>query len=95
MNSTLNSEQQPKAKAPAATAFNMFQNISVVSSSSAGIADELDRYLSEPTDSTTEPLLWWYEHRKQYPTLSLMALDYHSIPGMYEFQKLVLCSSLV
>lgn len=43
--------------------------------------DELDRYLSAPTEKTNDALTWWVERRRTYPKLSRMALDYLSIPG--------------
>ncbi|KIL55364.1 hypothetical protein M378DRAFT_47362, partial [Amanita muscaria Koide BX008] len=43
--------------------------------------DEVTRYLQAPTETTADPLLWWYEHRQLYPGLSHMARDYHSIPA--------------
>lgn len=45
--------------------------------------DEIDRYLATETEVVDKPLIWWSEHRSMYPTLSRMALDYLSIPGMY------------
>jgi hypothetical protein len=30
-------------------------------------------------------LKWWWEKQHQYPTLSQMAFDYLSIPGMSDF----------
>jgi hypothetical protein len=42
---------------PVSTFFNMFQNISVVSTTTSRVADELDHYLSEPAEPTTDPLL--------------------------------------
>jgi hypothetical protein len=47
------------------------------------LLDELDRYLSTDPEHAPNPLAWWRERRKMYPTLSRMALDYLSIPGMY------------
>lgn len=45
--------------------------------------DELARYLSTPPEPTKpkDTLAWWHAHRKLYPCLSRMALDYLSIPG--------------
>src|SRR6266478_3678755 len=48
------------------------------------LLDELDRYLSTDPEHVQNPLAWWHERRKMYPTLSRMALDYLSIPGMYQ-----------
>ncbi|KIL55699.1 hypothetical protein M378DRAFT_90491, partial [Amanita muscaria Koide BX008] len=43
--------------------------------------DEVTRYLRTPVDNTTDPLLWWYEHRHVFPGLSRMARDYLTIPA--------------
>ena len=37
---------------------------------------ELSRYLEEPTDEETEPLIWWHAHSNEFPVLSKMARDY-------------------
>ncbi|OJT11999.1 hypothetical protein TRAPUB_11453 [Trametes pubescens] len=42
--------------------------------------DELDCYLSAPTEKINDALTWWVERRRTYPKLSCMALDYLSIP---------------
>ena len=47
------------------------------------LLDELDRYLSTDPEHVPNALSWWHERRQMYPTLSRMALDYLSIPGMY------------
>ena len=45
--------------------------------------DELDAYLNGapemPEDGNT--LRWWYRNRAVYPRLSIMAMDFLSIPG--------------
>jgi hypothetical protein len=64
--------------------FSMFLDISVASSSSQPIKDELERYLSDPTVQTNNPMKWWYDNRHLYPTLSQMALDYLSVPCAYQ-----------
>ena len=38
--------------------------------------DEIDSYLNTSNDFNTDPLLWWKEHQREYPTLSLIAKDY-------------------
>ncbi|KAF5335302.1 hypothetical protein D9611_011794 [Ephemerocybe angulata] len=44
--------------------------------------DELDHYLSEDVDrSVVDAIPWWHKHRKMYPRLSRMALDYLTIPA--------------
>jgi hAT family C-terminal dimerisation region len=45
------------------------------------LRDELERYLGMETEQVLDALLWWFEHKKVYPRLSRMALDYLSIPG--------------
>ena len=47
-------------------------------------ADELDEYLSHAVEKVKDPIAWWWDHRKVYPQFSAMALDYLSIPGMYQ-----------
>jgi hAT family dimerisation domain. len=42
---------------------------------------ELDDYLKLPLERVQDPLKWWYNQRRVYPTLSRMARDYLSIPG--------------
>lgn len=43
--------------------------------------DEIDRYLRAKREAPENVLLWWVEHRAEYPRLSRMALDYLTIPG--------------
>jgi hypothetical protein len=45
--------------------------------------NELDEYLSHPIEKVRDPIGWWWDHRKQYPTLSQMALDFLSVPGKF------------
>jgi hypothetical protein len=42
---------------------------------------KLDDYLNLPLERVQDPLKWWYNQRRVYPTLHRMALDYLSIPG--------------
>lgn len=44
--------------------------------------DELDAFLMEACVDVVDAVAWWYDHRKAYPRLSRMALDYLTIPGM-------------
>ena len=45
-------------------------------------SNELDEYLlSHAIEKVKDPVAWWWEHQKVYPQLSVMALDYLSIPG--------------
>jgi hypothetical protein len=61
---------------------NIFDALPTVSrSKKVGLADEIARYLSVPTEATLDPLVWWTERKDIYPRLSRMALDYLSIPG--------------
>jgi hAT family C-terminal dimerisation region len=42
---------------------------------------EIDVYLTSAVEKVKDPLMWWWDHRKVYPNLSIMALDYLSAPG--------------
>lgn len=50
-----------------------------------GIAEphELDNYLAQAIEKVRDPVAWWWDHRHVFPTLSKMAFDYLSIPGMH------------
>jgi len=48
---------------------------------STAVMDELGRYLSIKPEIVTDAVQWWYEHRKTYPRLYRMALDYLTIPA--------------
>ena len=50
--------------------------------SKAAKSDELDDYLHLPIENVKDPLKWWFDHQRLYPTLSRMARDYLSIPGL-------------
>jgi hAT family C-terminal dimerisation region len=43
---------------------------------------ELDEFLAQPLENVHDPIQWWWEHRVMFLTLSAMALDYLSVPGM-------------
>jgi hypothetical protein len=60
--------------------FADFSRISVGTTTSAPMS-ELYSYLWLPVEKVKDPLQWWYQNRRDYPTLSRMALDYLSIPG--------------
>lgn len=47
-----------------------------------GSFGELDTYLSEPSQKTTNPVEWWIANEERYPILSKLALNIHSIPAM-------------
>jgi hypothetical protein len=44
--------------------------------------NELDEYLSQAIEKVRDLIVWWWDHQKVYLWLSVMALDYPSIPGM-------------
>lgn len=45
--------------------------------------DELSNYLASPLEKVQDPIAWWWDDRDVYPTLSKMAFDYLSIPGLF------------
>lgn len=47
--------------------------------------EELENYLNADIEDIADPIAWWHGHRKTYPHLSRMALDYLTIPGMFCF----------
>ena len=44
--------------------------------------NELNDYLSQAIEKVTNPVKWWWDHRKVFPKLSVMAFDFLSVPGM-------------
>jgi hypothetical protein len=50
-----------------------------------GLADvnELDDHLSQAIEKVSDPIAWWWDHRKVYPKLSAMAFDYLSVLGKF------------
>ena len=59
----------------------MLDAIPATTTSSSPASLELQAYLAAPVDpSVRDALKWWYDHRFEYPHLSRMARDYHSIP---------------
>jgi len=50
-----------------------------------GTVDELSRYMSTPPEDVKneELLMWWTNHKREYPHVARMALDYHTIPSKY------------
>jgi len=60
---------------------NIFDNLPDLAPMSSDLGNELDRYMATDIEDVKDPLMWWYEHRKAFPLLSLMARDYLSIPG--------------
>jgi hAT family C-terminal dimerisation region len=64
------------------TSDNIFDALPSISTPyKASLSEELERYLSAPTEATHDPLLWWVEKRTIYPRLSRMARNYLCIPG--------------
>jgi hypothetical protein len=61
--------------------FNEFANISVDANGPPLRKSELEEYLQLPVENIKDPLKWWVNNQRVYPNLSLMALDYLSIPG--------------
>lgn len=51
--------------------------------------NELDDYLSQAIEKVTDPIKWWWDHRKVFPKLSAMAFDFLSVPGMLYFMFLL------
>ena len=45
--------------------------------------NELNDYLSQAIEKVTDPIKWWWDHRKVFPKLSAMAFDFLSVPGMF------------
>lgn len=50
--------------------------------------NELDDYLSQAIEKVTDPIKWWWDHRKVFPKLSAMAFDFLSVPGMLYLMSL-------
>jgi hAT family C-terminal dimerisation region len=60
---------------------DMLNTTPAPSTSSSPTTIELQTYLASPVDpSVRDALMWWYNHRFEYPRLSRMARDYLSIP---------------
>jgi len=55
---------------------NMINNNQSYSSINNSDFNEIDNYLNTPNEINTNPLLWWKDHQKEYPILSLIAKDY-------------------
>src|ERR1700692_2300957 len=56
-----------------------------------GLVDvnKLDDYLSQAIEKVSDPIGWWWDHRKVYPKLSAMAFDYLSVPGKFYLLRFV------
>jgi hypothetical protein len=67
---------------------NVFDDLPSISAPIASkLKDELKQYLECPVEDVKDVLLWWIKNRAVYPRLSRMALDYLSIPGMFEMKS--------
>ncbi len=45
-------------------------------------SDQLDEYLSSPTEPCPDPVKYWSARKTSIPGLARMGLDYSTIPGM-------------
>jgi hAT family C-terminal dimerisation region len=74
---------------------NIFDTLpAICAPKTTDLHDELDSYLGTDPEHTADVLLWWVERKHIYPSLSRMALDYLSIPGM-SFTSLMLILVLI
>lgn len=65
---------------------NMFDSLPALAPPKASdLGSELDRYLSADVEHVTDAIGWWHERRHTYPSLSRMALDYLTVPGISFF----------
>jgi len=76
-----------QSESPVLKSKNIFDNLPVFTSLTTSDIDKITCYLNTgPEDVKNEDLLvWWYEHKHVYPHLYCMALDYHTIPGIFIF----------
>lgn len=44
--------------------------------------DELDLYLQQPLETTSNPIQWWRDHLETFPALSQLALDVFAVPAI-------------
>ena len=71
--------------------FDKFEN-ALVPIQHAQCSNKLQIYLVEPRECCTNVLEFWIQRRSQFPILSQMALDYLTIPCMFNFScLLILC----
>jgi hypothetical protein len=76
--------QSIDAVKPASWSRNMFDELPVFAPPmSLVVNDELASYLNSEPEYAQDVLAWWAGKKTAYPRLSRMALDYLSIPGMY------------
>lgn len=70
-----------------------FANISVGTATTRQ-QNEIDEYLHLPVENVLDPLKWWYDHRRVYPNLSQMAIDYLSIPREWFLNSVLHCTNM-
>jgi hypothetical protein len=56
---------------------------SACSKTSGELRDEFADYLAALCVKTYDPMKWWWAHRREYPVLHQLALDYPSVPCEY------------
>ena len=63
---------------------NMFDDLHALAAPPpTELRGELQRYLSTDPEHVTDVLAWWYARKAVYPCLHRMALDYLTIPGVW------------
>jgi hypothetical protein len=62
---------------------NIFDHLPALAPNPATSINKLDAYLTTDIENVTDVIAWWHGHRKTYPRLSRMALDYLTIPGKF------------
>ena len=73
---------------------NTFDNLeSLCAPKPLDLRDDLDAYLSTDPEAVGDVLKWWSEKSTMYPSLSRMALDYLSIPGMLYYMMSIIYRS--
>lgn len=65
------------------TGKNMFDDLPAYRTMSTGTLDKLTCYLCSPPEDVANKdlLIWWNDHKCEYPCMARMALDYHTIPS--------------
>jgi hypothetical protein len=62
----------------------MFDELPALSApASLELCDELEHYLSVNPEHVNDVCTWWYKRWEAYPFLHCMALNYHTIPGVF------------
>ena len=67
---------------PSSDDFTDFLNVAMDATNNY---NKLNEYLSQPLEKVRNPIAWWWKHQAMFPTLSAMAFDYLSTPGMSLF----------